>query len=112
MTGDTVSTTSVDRYIDNILLEFGSVWVDVTRLFITNPSFGAAIVSISGEFAQQKAHIPIEGQVTVCWSTYDKMGGKAYSIDAGTNVIKSCLRCEWPTVWQHFGLLAGATAAA
>lgn len=84
------SKVSPKPQVDNvkdILLEFGSVWVSEDKLFISDPSFGAAIVSVTGTTVTEEAHITIEGQVAVCWATYDASSNTAYAIDAGKNVI-------------------------
>lgn len=75
------------NHVKDILLEFGSVWVDDDRLFITDPSFGAAIVTITGTSVSETAHITIADQSAICWSTYDEQTGNAYAIDAGKNMI-------------------------
>jgi len=75
------------NHINDVFLQFGSVWVSDDRLFITDPSFGAAIVSVTGTSVTGEKHITIANQSAICWSAYDKRTGKAYAIDAGKNVI-------------------------
>jgi len=82
-----VSQKPIIDHVSDIILEFGSVWVSNNDLFISDPSFGAAIVSVTGTSVTEKAHIDIAGQSAICWAMYSEQNGKAYAIDAGKNVI-------------------------
>ena len=75
------------NYINDILLEVGSVWVSDDRFFVTDPSFGAAIVSVTGTSVAEESHITIADQAAICWSAYDKRAGNVYAIDTGRNEI-------------------------
>ncbi len=51
---------------------------------LTDPAFGASILSISADFdITEKAHIPIPFQGADCWGAYAPRFNSAYVIDAG-----------------------------
>ncbi|KAI7362386.1 hypothetical protein KC354_g7318 [Hortaea werneckii] len=100
-----VSEEPVRTQISDIIVDFGSVFLDESRLFMTDVSFGAAIVDVDYETLtlQEETHIVIEGQKAICWSAFDPSLNTAYAPDAGQPVVY--------TVDATSGMLTGSIAA-
>ncbi|KAI6879897.1 hypothetical protein KC360_g7647 [Hortaea werneckii] len=100
-----VSEEPVRTQISDIIVDFGSVFLDESRLFMTDVSFGAAILDVDYETLtlHEETHIVIEGQKAICWSAFDPYLNTAYAPDAGQPVVY--------TVDAISGMLTGSIAA-
>ncbi|KAI6859201.1 hypothetical protein KC338_g7384 [Hortaea werneckii] len=100
-----VSEEPVRTQITDVIVDFGSVFLDESRLFMTDVSFGAAILDVNYETLtlHEENHITIEGQKAICWSAFDPLFNTAYAPDAGQPVVY--------TVDATSGMLTGSIAA-
>ncbi|KAI7338453.1 hypothetical protein KC315_g1751 [Hortaea werneckii] len=100
-----VSESPVRTQIGDIINDFGSVFLDESRLFMTDVSFGTAILDVDYETLtlHEENHIAIEGQKAICWSAFDPYLNTAYAPDAGQPVVY--------TVDATSGMLTGSIAA-
>ncbi|KAI7263335.1 hypothetical protein KC345_g9179 [Hortaea werneckii] len=100
-----VSEEPVRTQIMDIIADFGSLFLDEFRLFMSDVSFGAAILDVDYETLtlHEENHIVIEGQKAICWSAFDPYLNTAYAPDAGQPVVY--------TVDANSGMLTGSIAA-
>lgn len=79
----------VRTQVSDIINDFGSVFLSETRLFMTEVSFGAAILDIDYDTLKlsEEEHIIVENQTAICWSAYDEALNTAYAPDAGAPVV-------------------------
>lgn len=83
-----VAQTPVVNQIQDLYMESGSVFLSQLRLFVSDPSFRASIVSLSSDLTvREEAHTVVANQSAICWAAQDQALGAAYAIDAGKNGI-------------------------
>ncbi|OJD35305.1 3-carboxymuconate cyclase protein [Diplodia corticola] len=71
-------------------LLFGAADVPGTAdVFVTDPSFGAAVLAVDGQSGEARlvARGAIEGQKATCWATVSAATGTAFVADAGVNRV-------------------------
>ena len=72
----------------DIYMDFGAVFLSETQLFLTDPSFGVAILELGGDLTfTESVHTVIPKQKAICWAEVDLALGTAYANDAGQNKI-------------------------
>ncbi|RMZ22563.1 hypothetical protein D0859_13402 [Hortaea werneckii] len=101
----TISEEPVRTQIMDVIVDFGSVFLDESRLFMTDVSFGAAILDVDYETLtlHEENHIVVKGQKAICWSAFDAYLNTAYAPDAGQPIVY--------TVDATSGMLTGSIAA-
>ena len=73
---------------DNIVLPFAFQFLDINRIFLTDPAFGVAILDVQDDFTlNQTKHTPIPGQAAICWTAVDPEMRTVYAVDAGTTSL-------------------------
>ena len=83
-----VSSEPIVTQIDDLILDFSATFLSETRMLLTDPSFGIAILELGGDLTfTELVHTVIPGQSAICWSQADLNLGTAYAIDAGRNQI-------------------------
>lgn len=83
-----VSEEPVITQITDIPLPFGSVFLDNNRLWVSDPTFGAAIVEVSSDGkVTELVHDVIPTQKAICWAEYDAALDTAYAPDAGQPIV-------------------------
>lgn len=79
-----MSSKTVITQIADIRMEFGSVFLSESRLFVADPSYGVSILDIASDLTiTEAAHTLVDGQIAICWSQFSPELNKAYGIDAG-----------------------------
>ena len=69
-------------------MEFGSVFLSETELFLTDPSYGISLLVLGEDLKfTEKAHTVVPNQKAICWAEYDPALATAYANDAGKNKI-------------------------
>lgn len=72
--------------VSDLLMNFGFSFIDERKIFLSDPSFGASILSVQEDFTLvEEDHVVISGQKAVCWTQYWQSTETLYAIDAGTN---------------------------
>ncbi|KAI9677338.1 MAG: hypothetical protein M1829_002681 [Trizodia sp. TS-e1964] len=84
-----VSESAVVNTINDIPVPFGASFAGSdSKLFITDPTFGVALVDVSSSLnITEKVHTSIPGQQGDCWSVYAERFNSVYVIDAGRTTI-------------------------
>lgn len=84
----TVSSEPIVTQIKGITMDFSAVFLSESRMLLTDPSFGVALLELGGDLTfTELVHTPIPKQVAICWSEADFGLGFAYAIDAGRNEL-------------------------
>ena len=69
-------------------MDFGSVFLSETRLYLSDPSFGASILELHDNLKfTELVHTVVPNQSAICWAEYDPVLNTAYAIDAGRNKV-------------------------
>lgn len=88
--GAAISTQDVRSSPDGTAVLFGSAIMpnDPSSLFVTDASFGAAVLTIdSAGQATVKGSAAIDGQLATCWATISDSTNSAYVTDVGVNRV-------------------------
>lgn len=82
-----ISSQGVMSSPDETLVLFGSASIpDSTDLFVTDASFGAAVLSVdAGQQATTKGRGVVDGQAATCWATISPATKTAFVTDVGVN---------------------------
>lgn len=84
-----VSTQGIQSSPSGTAVLFGSVVIPglFDNVFVTDPTFGAAIVNIDPitNLARTVLKVPIAGQAATCWSTFSASRYSIFVADAGLN---------------------------
>jgi len=73
---------------DGTAVLFGSTIIPgSTDIFVTDASFGGAVLSVSNNLATVKGKAAIDGQKATCWATFSPATKTAFVTDVGTNKI-------------------------
>ena len=83
-----VSTQPIVTQNPGITMDFGSVFLSESRLFLTDPSYGVSILELeeSLEFTEI-VHTVVQSQKAICWAELDPSLGTVYGNDAGKGRI-------------------------
>ena len=83
-----VSSEPIITQIDDLTMDFSATFLSETRMLLTDPSFGVAILELGADLTfTELVHTVIPNQKAICWSEADLNLGVAYAIDAGRNQI-------------------------
>jgi hypothetical protein len=86
--GQVSSSAPVVSQFSNVVLDFGFLFTDSHTIFMSDPSFGAALLHVNEDLTvKQEVHTIIPGQQAICWTQYWPSGSTLYAIDAGLNQI-------------------------
>lgn len=82
--GGVISTEPVDYTNSDIVLNFGAVFINETRLLLSDPASGAHLLNISEDLEiTELVNIIIPGQIAVCWASYSPSLDTGYIMDSG-----------------------------
>lgn len=86
--GGSVSSEPIVTQIDGLTMDFSAVFLDQSRMLITDPSFGISVLDLGGDLTfTQLVRTVIPRQKAICWSEADFNLGYAYAIDAARNQL-------------------------
>lgn len=72
--------------ISDVFMNFGFSFVDERKIFLGDPSFGAAILTFQDNLTVVEVeHVVIPGQQAVCWTQYWQPTETLYAIDAASH---------------------------
>lgn len=79
-----VGTTPTISTLKDVAMPFGSAYNAHGNLFVSDPSFGVALIS---ETFAELAHTAVPSQKALCWADVSVPLGKAFGMDAGAPVV-------------------------
>ena len=69
-------------------MDFGSVFLDESRLFLSDPSYGVSVLKLDENLKfTEEVHTVLKSQIAICWAELDTNLGTAYGNNAGQNKI-------------------------
>lgn len=83
-----VSDEPITTQIADITMDFGSVFISESELFLSDPSYGVSILELGADLKfTERVHTVVASQKAICWAEYDPNLGTAYGNDAGQNKV-------------------------
>lgn len=83
-----VSSEPIVTQIDDLTMEFGSVFITDTKMMLSDPSFGISLLELGSDLMfSELVHTVVSTQKALCWAEKDLGLGMLYGNDAAENKV-------------------------